>query len=129
MRNRMKLAAAVAALGSICMAGTALAQTAACSGGAKPKLSKKLEKPMDDVQQARAAKDWAAMLANAKTVDAVPIEKTEYDKFWVHELQGVAYANLKQYPDAVRELEAAYNSPCMPDADKAARVKLLLQLS
>jgi tetratricopeptide (TPR) repeat protein len=129
VRNRMKLAAAVAALGSICMAGTALAQTEACSGGAKPKLSKKLEKPMDDVQQARAAKDWAAMLANAKTVDAVPIEKTEYDKFWVHELQGVAYANLKQYPDAVRELEAAYNSPCMPDADKAARVKLLLQLS
>ena len=129
MRNRMKLAAAMAAVGFLGMAGTALAQTEACAGGAKPKLSKKLEKPMDAVQKAREQKDWAAMLASAKEVDAVPIEKTEYDKFWVHELQGVAYANLKQYPDAIRELEAAYNSPCMPDADRASRVKLLLQLS
>ena len=84
---------------------------------------------MDAVQKAREQKDWATMLAKAKEVDAVDVEKTEYDKFWIHELQGVAYANLKQYPDAVRELDAAYNSPCMPDADRAARVKLLLQIS
>jgi tetratricopeptide (TPR) repeat protein len=125
----MKLAAAMAAIGFLGIAGAALAQTEACGGGAKPKLSKKLEKPMDAVQKAREQKDWAAMLAKAKEVDAVPIDKTEYDKFWIHELQGVAYANLKQYPDAVRELDAAYNSPCMPDADRAARMKLLLQLS
>jgi len=127
--NRMKLAAAIAAVGFLGMASTALAQTEACGGGAKPKLSKKLEKPMDAVQKAREQKDWATMLAKAKEVDAVDVEKTEYDKFWIHELQGVAYANLKQYPDAVRELDAAYNSPCMPDADRAARVKLLLQIS
>jgi hypothetical protein len=125
----MKLAAAIAALGFLGMASTALAQTEACGGGAKPKLTKKLEKPMDAVQKAREQKDWAAMLAAAKEVDAVPVEKSDYDKFWVHELQGVAYANLKQYPDAVRELDAAYNSPCMPDSDKAGRIKLLLQLS
>src|SRR5690349_11346892 len=124
----MKLVTALVAIGFLGMASTALAQTEACGGG-KPKLSKKLEKPMDAVQKAREQKDWATMLAKAKEVDAVPIEKTEYDQFWVHELQGVAYANLKQYPDAVRELDAAYKSPCMPDADRAARVKLLLQLS
>jgi TolA-binding protein len=118
--------AAVSLLG---VSGMALAQTEACGGGAKPKLSKKLEKPMDEVQQARAHKDWEAMLANAKAVDAVPIEKTEYDKFWVHELQGVALANLKQYPEALRELGAAYDSPCMPEADRPARLKLLLQLA
>lgn len=128
MPNRMKLVTALVAIGFLGMASTALAQTEACGGG-KPKLSKKLEKPMDAVQKAREQKDWATMLAKAKEVDAVPIEKTEYDQFWVHELQGVAYANLKQYPDAVRELDAAYKSPCMPDADRAARVKLLLQLS
>ena len=115
MPNRMKLVTALVAIGFLGMASTALAQTEACGGG-KPKLSKKLEKPMDAVQKAREQKDWATMLAKAKEVDAVPIEKTEYDQFWVHELQGVAYANLKQYPDAVRELDAAYKSPCMPPA-------------
>ena len=69
------------------------------------KLTKKLEKPMDAVQKAREAKDWAGMLAKAKEVDAVAVEKTEYDRFWIHELQGVANANLKQFPDALRELE------------------------
>jgi tetratricopeptide (TPR) repeat protein len=69
------------------------------------------------------------MLAGVKEVDAVPIEKSEYDKFWIHELQGVANANLKQYPDAIRELEAAFNSPCMPDAERPGRLKLLMQLS
>ena len=129
MRNRMKLAASIAAIGFLGMTGAALAQTEACAGGGKPTLSKKLDKPMDAVQKARAQKDWAGMLAKAQEADAVPIEKNEYDKFWIHELQGVAYANLKQYPEAVRELEAAYNSPCMPDADRAAREKLLLQLT
>ena len=129
MGNRMKLVASIAAIGLLGMTGTALAQTEACAGGGKPQLSKKLDKPMDAVQKAREKKDWADMLAKAKEVDAVPVEKNEYDKFWIHELQGVALANLKQYPDAVRELEAAYNSPCMPDADRAQRVKLLLQLS
>ena len=129
MRNGIKLAATVAAIGFLGMTGAALAQTEACAGGGKPQLSKKLDKPMDAVQKAREQKDWAGMLAKAKEVDAVPIEKNEYDKFWIHELQGVALANLKQYADAVRELDAAYNSPCMPDGDRAAREKLLLQLS
>lgn len=129
MRNGLKLAVSLAAIGFLGLSGAALAQTEACAGGGKPSLSKKLDKPMDAVQKARANKDWAAMLEKAKEVDAIPIEKNEYDKFWIHELQGVAYANLKQYPEAVRELEAAYNSPCMPDADRASRVKLLLQLT
>jgi hypothetical protein len=43
VRNRMTLAPAIAALGFLGMANTALAQTEACGGGAKPKLNKKLE--------------------------------------------------------------------------------------
>jgi tetratricopeptide (TPR) repeat protein len=125
VRNRLNLVAACAAVGFMGMASTALAQDA-CGDR---KLTKKLEKPMDAVQKAREAKDWAGMLAKAKEVDAVPVEKTEYDRFWVHELQGVANANLKQYPDALRELDAAYNSPCMPETDRPGRIKLLMQLS
>ncbi len=125
MRNRLNLVAACAAIGFLGMASAALAQDA-CGDR---KLTKKLEKPMDAVQKAREAKDWAGMLAKAKEVDAVPVEKTEYDKFWIHELQGVANANLKQYPDALSHLDAAYNSPCMPETDRPGRIKLLMQLS
>jgi tetratricopeptide (TPR) repeat protein len=124
--NRLKFVSAVAVLGFLGGSSVALAQTDAC--GAR-KLTKKLEKPMEAVQKAREKKDWAGMLSAAKEVDAVPVEKTEYDKFWVHELQGVAFANLKQYPEAIKELEAAVASPCMVEADKANRVKLLMQLS
>jgi len=124
--NRLKLASALAIVGFLGTASVAMAQTDACG---PRKLTKKLEKPMDAVQKAREKKDWAGMLAGAKEVDAVPVEKTEYDKFWVHELQGVAYANLKQYPEAISELEAAVASPCMTDTDKPGRIKLLMQLS
>lgn len=126
MRNRLNVAAAIAAVGLMGLASTAVAQDEAC---ANPKISKKLQKPIEAVQKARDSKDWAGMLANAKAADAIPIEKTEYDKFWLHELQGVASANLKQYGDAVRELEAAFNSPCMPDAERPGRLKLLMQMS
>jgi tetratricopeptide (TPR) repeat protein len=84
---------------------------------------------MDAVQKAREQKDWASDAGRGEGSRRGTGRKTEYDKFWVHELQGVAYANLKQYPEALRELDAAYNSPCMPDADRAARIKLLLQLA
>jgi tetratricopeptide (TPR) repeat protein len=123
--NRVKLASVFAVLGLFGMASVSLAQDDACG---PRKLSKKLEKPMDAVQKARNAKDWAGMLVHSKEVDAVPVEKTEYDKFWIHELQGVAQANLKQYPEAIAELEAAVASPCMLEADKPGRIKLLMQL-
>ena len=127
MRNRMNLAAAaVAAIGFVGMSSAALAQGDACG---TRKLTKKLEKPMNEVQQAREHKDWSAMLSNAQALEAVPVDKSEYDKFWIHELKGVANANLKQYPDAIADLEAALNSPCMNEADKPTRVKLLMQLA
>jgi len=128
VRNRMNLAAAaVAAIGLLGLSSAALAQGEdAC---APRKLTKKLEKPMNEVQQARQHKDWSAMLANAQALEQVDVEKSEYDKFWIHELKGVANANLKQYPAAITDLDAALNSPCMSEADKPTRIKLLMQLS
>jgi len=93
------------------------------------KMSKNMEKPMNAAQKAREQHNWEEMVAQALAADAAQPDKTEFDKFWVHELEGVAYANLKKYPDAVRELDASLNSPCMNEADKPVRLKLLMQLA
>jgi len=93
------------------------------------KISKKLEKPLGAVQKAREAQDWAGMITQIREADAAAVEKTEYDKFWLHELAGVAHANQKTYADAIREFDAALSSPCMVEADRPQRTKLLMQMS
>jgi tetratricopeptide (TPR) repeat protein len=135
--NRLNLAVAVAAFGlfgaTAAFAAKDKADKAektevnpACGSN---KISKPMEKAMNAAQKAREQHNWEEMVVQALAADAAQPEKTEFDKFWVHELEGVAYANLKKYPDAVRELDASLNSPCMTEADKPQRTKLLMQLS
>lgn len=138
MSNRLNLAVAVAVFGLLGASSAALAKdkkadkpeaapaNPACGAS---KISKAMEKPMNAAQKAREQHNWEEMVAQALAADAAQPDKTEFDKFWVHELEGVAYANLKKYPDAIRELDASLNSPCMNDADKPSRTKLLMQLS
>lgn len=125
MSDRLNLSAVVAVVGLFGFASSAMAQGACDS----KKISKKLEKPLAGVQKAREAQDWAGMVTQIREADALPVEKSEYDKFWLHELAGVAHANQKQYADAVREFDAALASPCMADADRPQRTKLLMQMS
>lgn len=125
MSDRLNVSAVVAVIGMFGFASTAMAQ-ATCDA---KKISKKLEKPLAGVQKAREAQDWAGMITQIRETEALPIEKTEYDKFWLHELAGVAFANTKQYAEAVPAFDAALNSPCMVEADKPQRTKLLMQMS
>jgi len=93
------------------------------------KVSKKVEKPLSAAQKAQAAKDWNGVITHAAEAEAAGPE-TEFDKFLIHELRGIANAYLKQNGPAVTDLEAAYKSPCMPEGeDKFRREKLLMQLS
>lgn len=121
----LKTAFAVVGLG--CYASVTLAQDAEACGATK--ITKKLEKPMNAALKAREAKNWQEMLNQVAQAEAIDVQKTEYDKFWMHELKGIAYTSLRQYPDAVPELDAALKSPCMDDADKPARNKLLMQMT
>jgi len=132
VRSRFNPGVLIAALGLLGFGTSVVAQPTEAPGGggcSTNKFSKKLEKSIDGVQKARDAKDWNGMLAKVQEAAAVPIEKTDFDNFWIHELGGVAYANIKQFPDAVRELDAALNSPCMKEGDKPGRNKVLMQLS
>ena len=126
MLHRLNLGAAIAALGLLGMTSAAVAQTDACG---EKKMSKKLEKPLAAAQASRGTKNWQEMLNKANEADAVPVGKTEFDKFWIHEFRGIAKANLKQYAEAITELEASLTSPCMEETDKPGRTKLLEQLS
>jgi tetratricopeptide (TPR) repeat protein len=122
----LNLASAIALVGLFGFASVATAQTEACGTA---KITKKLEKPMNAALKAREAKDWAGMLTHVSEANALPVEKTEYDKFWIHELTGIAHTNLKDYAKGLPELETSLSSPCMVEADKPARNKLLMQLA
>ncbi len=128
MRIRFNPVAAVVVLGLFGTSGAALAQTEAC-GGPKVKLTKKVDKPLGEAQKARDAKNWEEVLVKVAEAEAVPVEKSEYDKYWMNEFKGIAHANLNKFPEAIAELDAGFNSPCMADDDKALRAKVLLQLA
>jgi tetratricopeptide (TPR) repeat protein len=106
------------------MASTAIAQTDACG-----KVTKKIAKEMGATQDAFNAKKWDEVLAKASEIEANPIEKSEFDKFWLNEFKGVANTSLKKYAEALPQLEATMASPCMDPASKPNRTKVLMQLA
>jgi hypothetical protein len=116
----------IAAIVAFGFAGQVMAQ-GACTGDGK--INPKLKKSMGAAQDAAKASDWQGAIARSQEAEAVPVDKTEYEQFLLHEFKGIAYSNLKQYDDASKELEASVNSPCMPDADKPKRYKGLLQMA
>jgi len=104
----------------------AVAQADAC---APKKFTKKIEKAMGAAEKAFNEKQWDAVLASVAEAEAVPVEKTVFDKYWFGEFRGRAYINQKKYAEAATELEANLNSPCMEEAEKPVRQKTVLQLA
>lgn len=96
----------------------------ACTGGGR--ISKQVAKPMAAAQDAMKSKRWQEVLnkvREAQNTSGAP--NTAFDQFYQHEFSSYAYTQLKQYPEAARELEAGLNSPCMPAAKKAERYNSL----
>jgi len=128
LNPRSNLGTAIAVIGLGFMTSAAFAQEPTDACGVR-KMTKKLEKPLSAAQDARGTKNWQEMLNKANEAEAVAVEKSEYDKFWIHEFRGIASANLKQYPEALKDLEAGLVSPCMAESDKAGRTKLIAQVA
>jgi len=93
------------------------------------KISKKVDKPMSEAEKAFNAKQWDEVIAKVAEAEAVPVEKTIWDNYWIHEFRGRAYLSQEKYPEAAKELEAGLTSPCMDAADKPARARMLLQIA
>ena len=128
MHIRFNPVAAIAVLGLLGTSGAALAQTEAC-GGPKVKLTKKVDKPLGEAQKARDAKNWEEVLVKVAEAEAVPVEKSAYDQYWMTEFRGQAHAMLNKTAEALAELDAGYKSPCMPEDGKPLRSKVLMQLA
>jgi tetratricopeptide (TPR) repeat protein len=93
------------------------------------KMTKKVDKPLLEAQKARSEKNWDQVIAKVTEAEAVPVEKSPYDLFWIHEFRGIANVNLKKYPEALKDLGPGFDSPCMEPSDKGSRAKLLMQLA
>jgi len=104
----------------------AAAQGAGCTGGGK--ISKTIAKPMKAAMEAQTARKWQEVLAKVKEAETTPGAKSGFDTYYMAEIRGYAYHNLRQDADAARELESALNSPCMPEAKKLDRYKSLVGL-
>ena len=118
---------AAAAIGFIALgSSTAFAQGAGCTGNGK--ISKQIAKPMAAAQDAMKARRWQEVLAKTREADAVAGAKTQTDLYWMSEFRGYAYHELKQPAESARELEAALNNPCMPEAKKPERYRSLVGL-
>jgi len=93
------------------------------------KISKKVDKPMSEAEKAFNTKNWDEVLAKVTEAEAVPVEKTLWDQYWIHEFRGRAYLSQEKYAEAAKELEPGLSSPCMDAADKPARARMLLQIA
>ena len=123
---RSGLVIAVATLGIL---GAGWATPAAAQGAcAGQKISKQIAKPMKAAMEAQTARKWNEVLAKVKEAEAVPGPKSAFDQYYMAEIRGYAYHNLRQDGEAARELELGLNSPCMPEAKKLDRYKNLVGL-
>ena len=127
MAIRSGLAVAAATIGILGLGAIApAAAQGACTGGGK--ISKQIAKPMSAAQDALKARKWQEVLTRTREAETTAGAKSQFDQYWMYEFRGYAYHNLRQPAEAARELEAALNSPCMPEANKLERYKSLAGL-
>src|SRR3954447_10934962 len=100
----MNLKTGVAIFGLLGMLSVAQAADAPADACGTRKMTKKVDKPLLEAQKARADKNWDEVIAKVTEAEAVPVEKSAYDLFWIHEFRGIANVNLKRYPEALKDL-------------------------
>jgi len=94
----------------------------------KKTVSKDLAKPLKAAQEALQQKKYSDAIAKLKEAEANP-KKTPYDQHIINQLEGYAYANTKNYPEAAKAFEAELNDGYIDPKDVESRVKALAQIN
>ena len=129
---KSKPALSAAALSLALLAGlvapsTMLASQNAFAADEKPKppsVGPKVAKPLKEAQDLGAAKKFTEALAKVQEAEAVP-GKTPYENYVVEEVTAYIYANLQDYPNAAKAIEATLLSGQMDPALVPPRMKSL----
>jgi len=129
MKKSFLRAAMVASL-SLFVAGMVSVPTLAATttDTATPKVSKAQSHPLSAAQKALEAKDWATAIAKAKEAQALP-DPTDYDKFMINYLLGLAYINSGDKVNATTAFLAATESTTAPADQRATVLRIALKLA
>jgi hypothetical protein len=87
-------------------------------------VSKAAAKPLKAAQDLMQQKKWPEMVTKLQEVEALP-NKNPYDTYLMNEMFGYAYAQQKDYPNAVKYLEGSLNSGFAPEEELPNRLRQL----
>jgi tetratricopeptide (TPR) repeat protein len=127
MKNRFFRVSALVA-GSALIAVMALAPASSAWAQAKQQPSRAAAKPLKAAGDAMKAKKYDVVAQKLKEVEALP-ERSPYDEFLVHEMQGFLDVHAKNYAGAEKDLEAVVNSNFVSQSEVPTRVRELAVLN
>ena len=107
---------------------SAAALLAPCPVLAADKPSREVAKPLSDAQKAMQAGDYATALTDIKTAQAAT-DRTPYDDYLINSFLAQVYIGQKDYASADAPLEAAADSPAIPDDQKKSTYSNAFQLA
>jgi hypothetical protein len=110
---RAAFTASLLCAGAVSLLGTAQA----ADTKAAEKVSPAVGKPLSEAKKAMDAKDYATALTDIKEAQAVP-DHTPIDDYRINQFLAIVAYNLKDTATATTAMEAAADSPAMPDEDK-----------
>ena len=125
-RKSLVALAATATLGLSCVLLAPVASAA--SAPPAPTVSKSASKPLQAMQAASQAKNWAEVIAKSKDVEALP-NKTPYDVFVMHQFLGIAQVQMGHYEEAIPSFKVQLDSGFMSPDDTSRVQRAMVSLN
>jgi tetratricopeptide (TPR) repeat protein len=101
---------------------------ASLSQAAEEKVSRAMEKPLKEANDAMQAKKYEEAIAKAKAAQAVE-GRTAYDNYVINEILGASYVRANKFAESYQALSANANSQFMDAKAKGQRYLALTQLA
>jgi len=93
-----------------------------------PTVSKAASKPLQAMQAASQAKNWAEVIAKGKDVEALP-NKTPYDTYVMHQFLGIAYVQMQRYDEAIPSFQVQLDSGFLSPEDTSRVQRAMVSLN